>query len=179
MDNEHLFLMEPRRALQRDLLQGQAEVFDGIEGTQGSALLCPWQGAADAIEAASTESAWYRCDLITDSGAKSGLAAAMMLITFAVPPESAEAFEEWYASEHIPMLLRAPGWLRARRFAVTERGADAPPWTSIAVHLLSSLEVLDSEERRLARTTPWRARFASLPWFDAAGRFLFRPETGQ
>jgi hypothetical protein len=100
----------------------------------------------------------------------------MMLITFDVPVDCNGEFEDWYVSEHIPMLLRAPGWLRARRLVVTEQSDGAPEWTSIAVHLLTSLDVLESEERRLARTTPWRARFASLPWFKAAGRFLYRPE---
>lgn len=176
MDIEHLFLMEPSRDWPRLGLPAGAEVFDGIEGTQGCAVLCPWRDSAAVIDGASDQAEWFRCEMVTDSGAKPGRPAAMMLITFDVPPESAAAFEDWYASEHIPMLLKAEGWLRARRLSVTGRGEGAAGWTSIAVHLLSSLEVLDSEERRLARSTPWRARFASLPWFEAAGRFLYRPD---
>lgn len=176
MADDYLFQIEPDRAEQHPALPTGAEGFGGIAGTSGRAALCPWGRALPLIEATSAGGAWYRCQQVTDSGAKPGLAAAMMLITFDVPVDRNGEFEDWYANEHIPMLLRAPGWLRARRYVVIERSEGAPAWTSIAFHLLSSLDVLDSEERRLARTTPWRARFASLPWFEAAGRFLYRPE---
>jgi hypothetical protein len=123
---------------------------------------------------------WYRCQLVTDiRSGRATTATAMMLITFGVPEDQAAKFDDWYEQEHIPMLMRAEGWLHARRFMVTERSAGSACWTSLAIHLLASLDVLDSEERRLARSTPWRAQFASLPWFEAAGRFLYRPVTGK
>jgi hypothetical protein len=157
----------------------EAEWFSGIEGTSGQALLLPTSAQAASPLAADTPLDWYRCRRISDAGTSEARAAVMMMITFTVPDDQTAEFDDWYGQEHIPMLLRADGWLRARRFLVTERSDRAAPWTSVAIHLLSSLTVLDSEERRLARSTPWRARFASLPWFEAAGRFLYRPDLGK
>lgn len=176
MSNDFLFQMEPGRTDRYPGAPDAGECFGGIAGTAGRAMLCPWQQASERVGTVGPDGAWFRCRQVTDSGAKPGVAAAMMLITFAVPADCNAEFEDWYASEHIPMLLKAEGWLRARRFVVTGHSNGAAGWTSIAIHLMTSLDVLDSEERRLARTTPWRARFASLPWFEAAGRFLYQPE---
>lgn len=154
----------------------EAEWFSGIEGTEGLALLMPRPAEVARPGFADPRLDWYRCRRISDAGTSDARAGVMMMITFTVPQDQTAEFDDWYGQEHIPMLLRADGWLRARRFLVTDRSDRAAPWTSVAIHLLSSLTVLDSKERQLARSTPWRARFASLPWFEAAGRFLYRPD---
>jgi len=71
------------------------------------------------------------------------------------------------------MLMRAPGWLRARRFEAV-RSIGVRRYTSIALHDLRDLAVLDSKERALARSTQWRARLERASWFQQAGRFVYR-----
>lgn len=33
-----------------------------------------------------------------------------------IPPEIEDEFNEWYDTEHVPLLLTAPGWMASRRF---------------------------------------------------------------
>jgi hypothetical protein len=65
----------------------------------------------------------------------------------------------------VPALLQSKDWLMCRRFAVTL----GEPWdvTHLALHYLRSAAALDSEERKAARATKWRARLAKEPWFKA------------
>jgi hypothetical protein len=111
--------------------------------------------------------------LQSDTGPVTEKAPILMMVAFDVPPEMALEVERWYAEEHIPMLMRAPGWLRARRFEAI-RSVGPRRYTSIALHDLRDLAVLDSNERALARSTAWRARLEETAWFQQAGRFVYR-----
>jgi hypothetical protein len=111
--------------------------------------------------------------LQSDTGPVAEQAPILMVVAFDVPPEAALEVEQWYAKEHIPMLMRAPGWLRARRFEAV-RSIGVRRYTSIALHDLRDLAVLDSKERALARSTQWRARLERASWFQQAGRFVYR-----
>lgn len=111
--------------------------------------------------------------LQSDTGAATEQAPLLMVVAFDVPLEAALEVERWYATEHIPMLMRAPGWLRARRFEAI-RTIGARRYTSIALHDLRNLAVLNSAERALARSTEWRARLERNAWFQQAGRFVYR-----
>jgi hypothetical protein len=71
------------------------------------------------------------------------------------PAAGAEAdFVAWYREEHIPMLLRVPGWRRARLFE--QLSGDGPPF--MAVHELESTDVFETEPYHQAVSTPWRDR---------------------
>jgi hypothetical protein len=111
--------------------------------------------------------------LLSDTGPSAETAPTMMMIAFDVPLDAAQEVDQWYAEEHIPMLMRAPGWLRARRYE-SFQCVGTRHYTSIALHDLRNLEVLDSRERALARATPWRARLEQTDWFQKAGRFVYR-----
>jgi hypothetical protein len=98
-----------------------------------------------------------------------------MLVAFDVPAGRETEVDAWYDQEHIELLMRAEGWLRARRFKVGDfRGKR---WTSLAFHELRDLTVMDSAERKIARSTPWRAELEKEEWFRSAGRWLYRPLT--
>jgi len=112
----------------------------------------------------------YLGQIVTDTGITSEIPKFCMVVSFTVPLDIKSAFDRWYEEEHIPMLMQANDWLRARRVDVIRHIGAQQLWTSIAFHDLANLEVMDSEERTRARTTPWRAEFAQLPWFAAAGR---------
>jgi hypothetical protein len=93
-------------------------------------------------------------------------------VFFRVPRERETEFDSWYDTEHLPLLLRCPYWPMCRRFKVTEPGPESP--THIALHYLTDLRALESEERTLARSTPWRDRLAREPWFKGEYRVYHR-----
>lgn len=118
----------------------------------------------------------YACREVSDSGPytirSDEWAPILMIVAFDVPPDYVAEVERWYSEEHIPLLMRAPGWMRARRYHV-EHCQGGRRFTSIALHELRDRAVLDSEERAFARATAWRTHLAAQPWFEAAGRFVY------
>lgn len=118
----------------------------------------------------------YACRELSDTGPYAThpeeLAPVLMIVAFDVPADYVAEVERWYAEEHIPLLMRAPGWMRARRYQA-EHCQGGRRFTSIALHELRDVAVLDSKERAFARATEWRARLCSQAWFEAAGRFVY------
>lgn len=111
----------------------------------------------------------FTCEQVSDVGDGDG--AFLSVVAFAVPEEQTAEFDTWYETEHAPMLLEAPGWLRVRRYRVVS--GDGGPWTRLAVHELASTRVMDSPERARARRGPLRDRLAGRDWFQASGRWLY------
>jgi hypothetical protein len=101
-------------------------------------------------------------------------APVLYAVLFDVPPPRLEAFDGWYDGEHVPMLLEDPRWRGVRRFDIFD-GAPAP-FNRLALHYLSSRDVLDSDARKRARETPQRARLAQEPWFK--GRYAIFDRLG-
>ncbi len=114
----------------------------------------------------------YVCAETQDSGPCDEQHRVLMIVAFNVPTARADEVERWYRQEHAPMLLRAPGWLRMRRCEPIQ-AAGGPQWTHLALHELRDAAVLDSAERALARSTPWRAQLERESWFAQAGRFIY------
>jgi hypothetical protein len=115
----------------------------------------------------------YALTQVSDTGPSDAQHHYLLIVAFCVPPELFDEVEAWYNEEHIGLLRKADGWLRARRYHVKSPFM-GPKWTTVALHELRDLSVLDSEERRIARATPWRARLASEPWFEANGRWVYK-----
>jgi len=102
------------------------------------------------------------------SGADLLSSPVLYAVFFQVPPASLTEFDQWYAQDHVPLLLGDPGWIGTRRFEIVD---GAPhQYNRLALHYLADRLVLDSEARAKARATPWRARLAQEPWFK--GRYL-------
>jgi hypothetical protein len=93
-------------------------------------------------------------------------------VFFRVPRERETEFDSWYDIEHLPILLRCPYWPMCRRFKVIEPAPDSP--THIALHYLTDLRALQSDERTQARATEWRDRLAREPWFKGDYRVYHR-----
>lgn len=116
----------------------------------------------------------YITDQISDTGGPAEPQEnTLFVVAFAVPSTDQAEFEGWYEDEHVPLLMKVPGWLRVRRFLVRE-GADGPPWTHLALHEIASPAVLDAPERAAARDTPRRAALAGRDWFTS-GRWTYEP----
>lgn len=145
--------------------EGQCHLLESLEGPPRFARL-----AQDG--AALSEALDYRMELLTDTGPASEAYGALMLVAFDVPEERVAEVAQWYDEEHIRLLMRTDGWLRARRFGVSDNRGKR--WTSLAFHELRDLSVLDSEERKFARSTAWRAELEKELWFQEAGRFVYR-----
>lgn len=118
--------------------------------------------------------AQYTLDLASDTGPATQPWGIVMMVAFDVPDAMIPEVERWYDEEHINLLMRAPGWLRARRYRVRNH-TGGPRWTSMAFHELSDISVMDSPERAFARSTPWRAELEKDAWFQSAGRGVFAP----
>jgi hypothetical protein len=81
-----------------------------------------------------------------------------------VPAALRTEFLDWYASEHLPILLECPTW-DGCRFVEKEVGDGHQFY---ALHQLADPRALESEERRRSRVTPWFMRLKRYPWFDEA-----------
>ena len=140
-----------------------------VEGGPRHGVLAPQDGLKVAVPVLGD----YRLELLTDTGPASEPFGAMMLVAFDVPEDRADEVARWYDEEHIMLLMRADGWLRARRFNVLNYTGKR--WTSLAFHELRDVGVMDSKERAIARSTPWRAQLEHESWFAGAGRWVYLP----
>ncbi|SKB08917.1 hypothetical protein [Aeromicrobium choanae] len=103
------------------------------------------------------------------------VAGLVSLIWYDVPTDEASAFEDWFAQEHAPILLREPAWLRCRRVRVAQDTAGSDV-THLVVHELADRTALSSPHMEAARATPARADMAARPWFAANVMELFERE---
>jgi hypothetical protein len=95
---------------------------------------------------------------VSDDGSPPGGPAPVILsVALSVPEGSEDDLAAWYTEEHIPMLLKVPGWRRIRRFRLV-RAMDAPGPEFLSVHELAGPEVLEDPGYRAAISTPWRDR---------------------
>jgi hypothetical protein len=96
---------------------------------------------------------------ISEDGSPAGGPAPVILaVAMSVPEGTEDDLAAWYAEEHIPMLLKVPGWRRIRRFRLI-RALDGPePGSFLSVHELAGPEVLEDPGYRAAVSTPWRDR---------------------
>lgn len=64
-----------------------------------------------------------------------------------------ESYEEWFSSEHIPMLKKVPGWLRCRRF-VTTPGSNGAKVEYLALHEYASSNGIGGDAFKAAASGP-------------------------
>ena len=79
-------------------------------------------------------------------------AGGLLLNAMNVPAETEKEFNEWYDKEHIPALAAVPGVLSARRF----RGTGNRKY--VALYSLTSPDVVESAEWKVARESEWSSR---------------------
>ena len=87
-------------------------------------------------------------------------------VFFSVPDDRVEEFNKWYDEEQLPMLLKCPEWQRVRRFEIYD--AEPQPWTHMALHYLSDLKALDSDEREASHNTDWYKKLSEEYWFRSS-----------
>ena len=92
-------------------------------------------------------------------------------VLFRVPPEREHEFNAWYEEEHMDILLRCEHWPYCRRFRLH---GPSNGYTHLALHHLTDLKALESQERDEARATAWRDRLAEEAWFKGDYRVYHR-----
>ncbi|KZT74994.1 hypothetical protein DAEQUDRAFT_720200 [Daedalea quercina L-15889] len=88
----------------------------------------------------------------------------VVFVCLGFKPEYEDEFNKWYDEEHIPMLSKAPGWVRTRRFVLKDWGQmgvegqkqQKEPPKYLALHEWQSKDVFHSAEYKAAMSTPWR-----------------------
>ncbi|MQA98364.1 MAG: hypothetical protein GEV11_28600 [Streptosporangiales bacterium] len=85
------------------------------------------------------------------------------------PPEHEEELLAWYGEEHIPLLLRTPGWNRCRRFQLREGGGPK----LLVLHEIDGPAVFDTDTYRAATDTPWRDKIMTVVTGNERRRFTF------
>jgi len=106
-------------------------------------------------------------DQIRDGAENSSLDAPILYaVFFSVPDDRADEFNKWYTEEHVTMLLKCPDWQRIRRFEIYD--GEPQPWTHMALHYLTDVTALDSEERSAARETDWYEKLSEESWFRSS-----------
>ncbi|KAF5339691.1 hypothetical protein D9758_014906 [Tetrapyrgos nigripes] len=84
-------------------------------------------------------------------------------VAMEVKPEGEAYFNKWFKEEHIPMVMKIPGWLRSRKFTLEEhilfRGCvepEVPVYKHLAIHDFSSDGYRETAEMKVATSTPWQ-----------------------
>jgi hypothetical protein len=95
----------------------------------------------------------------------------VFFVGFWIPKNWRSEFCAWYKTEHGAILLECPDW-EGYQFLEghSDRGCQF-----YVLHRLSDRQALNSEWRRLSRSTPWFKRLAKNKWFDKPfERILYR-----
>lgn len=92
----------------------------------------------------------------------------LQCVWWAPPEDGVDDFNAWYYEEHLPMLMRVPGWLRARRFRLADGNGPA----FVAIHDLETDDVFSDPAHDAALHTPWRDRVVQVR--TAYDRRLYR-----
>jgi len=94
------------------------------------------------------------------AGEPDGLAGppVVLAVSLSVPPSAEADLAAWYADEHIPALLKVPGWRRVRRYRLLEGGAP----TYLALSEVESAAVFEEPAYEASVSTPRRNRLVEL-----------------
>ena len=128
------------------------------EDKSGSFILCErGRVPKDVLEKQVTE-------LFSGGRIGPGVGSWIFRVGIWTPKDWRSEFCAWYKCEHGPILLECPDW---EGFQFVE-APSARGCQFYVVHYLADKAALNSEWRRLSRSTPWFRRLAKNKWFDKA-----------
>ncbi|MBB44341.1 MAG: hypothetical protein CMM44_11365 [Rhodospirillaceae bacterium] len=90
-------------------------------------------------------------------------ASVLRVIFFSVPDEREEDFNHWYDREHIPAILKTPGWMMVRRFYIEE--FTPSPWSHLTLQYIKDYDAVHNTKRDNARESNTYNRLSKEPWF--------------
>ena len=133
----------------------------------------PASGDGRVAESARTQQGLYRCLLTLQSkeAAKPQEAPWALVVGIDIDEQFDDEFNEWYDTEHLPLLASVDGVARARRFSLHAEEDVARPGCPPRY-----LAIFELEDPRIPQGADWHAQ-VSTPWCDRIFRFrrlLFR-----
>jgi pimeloyl-ACP methyl ester carboxylesterase len=93
-------------------------------------------------------------EIENEPGAENVMVAASVTLT---DETQRQKYEEWFDTEHVPMLSKVPGWRRSRRF-VTSSLETGRGFEILGLHEYSTTNGMGGEEFQAAVNTPWRSK---------------------
>lgn len=114
--------------------------------------------AADAVPAASGAPilSWDLVQLVPGDRLSPQDAKGLILTSMDVDPTVEEEFNEWYSTEHIPLLSQVPGMIAARRFKARSMTGGAPRY--MALYHVTDVAIYALDAWTKANFTPWMLR---------------------
>lgn len=153
--------------------QGRYSRYDDADDPACRIVCCQQPtGAPLSTDTGSETCQAFSGPVVSDRGDAGTAGSYLLVVGFAVPAAAVGRFDDWYETEHSPLLLEAEGWLRVRRLEVD--AAIGVDWTHVAIHDLAALTALDSPERDAARNGPKRQQFLGEEWYQRSSRWMGR-----
>jgi pimeloyl-ACP methyl ester carboxylesterase len=107
-----------------------------------------------ALEKERSKARFLRPESIEEIGSSHILVAAKVTLR---GKSHQASYEEWFDKEHIPLLSKVPGWRRSRRFSYSVLNENHDSVIEVlGLHEYDTQDSLDSEEFKVATSTPWR-----------------------
>ncbi len=97
--------------------------------------------------------AWELDQLLPGNQPAPERAGGVVLVSMDCAPEVRDEFNEWYNTEHIPLLSAVPGMIAARRF-----GARSGSPAYVALYHVEDIAIYASPTWMAANETPWIRR---------------------
>lgn len=147
------------------------DVFDALEAAQAQSELVyqmtsgnadRWACVDGRAEGSPAEQFATGEVLYDGQQAGSTIGANLVALWFNVPEDAVEKYEDWYRTEHGPLLLKEPKWLRSRQMRITSTNVAA---THLVLHDLADMTALSSDALVAAQQTPLRVHHAAQDWF--------------
>lgn len=105
-----------------------------------------------------------------------GQGRSLVCIWYQIPRESQLEFENWFATEHAPMILEEPALRRTSRLRIVRIEGFERAWTHLVVHELTGLEALSAPAFAAAQDAPGRRALLHLDWFNDRDTGFFAPD---
>jgi len=105
----------------------------------------------------------------------------LFMVAHDIPPDKEDAFTAWYDTEHLPAMLRVPGFVTARRFKLVHTQnspgvqAQAARPQYLSLYDLADPNAVENEQFLQNRESPWSTWVRS--WFSRRLRVKARQIT--
>ena len=120
---------------------------------------------------AGTVLAWRLEQIVPGQEPSPAGAGGLVLVSMDVDPAIEDEFNDWYTTEHIPLLSQVPGMIRARRF----RAVSGSP-SYVALYHVADTDIYATEAWTSANYTPWMLRMRRYQ--RNRTYFMFHPRSG-
>ncbi len=105
----------------------------------------------------------------------------LLLIAHDVPSAKEEEFNAWYDTEHIPAILRVPGFVSARRFTLVHNPNSPEPQSArpkfLTIYDMADRRATENPAFHRAGATPWSNRVRN--WATRRARVMAQQITRQ